>query len=58
MFTAAEREEITNLVHQEIAILAQLRKLAGSYTYQCRVNGAKVFTHRPVGAVLHVIPRF
>lgn len=58
MLTPAEREEIRDLVHQEIAVLAQLRMLAGSYTYQCRLGRDKIFTHRPIGIVLHVIPHF
>jgi len=58
MFTPAENEEIRNMVHQELAITAQLSHIAGSYRYQCRVGGCTIFTHRPVGEVLHVIPHF
>jgi uncharacterized protein Yka (UPF0111/DUF47 family) len=58
MFTPAEREEITDLVHQELAIIAQLSHIAGSYSYQCRLSGQTMFTHHPVGTVLHVIPHF
>lgn len=58
MLTPAEREEITDLVHQELAILAQLSHIAGSYGYQCRLGSQTVFTHRPVGTVLRVIPHF
>lgn len=58
MFTPAENEEILNLVHQELNITAQLSQIAGSYRYQCRVGGQKVFTHSPMGTVLHVIPHF
>lgn len=58
MFTPAESEEIRNLVHQELATIAALSHVAGSYSYQCRVAGQTMFTHHPVGTVLHVIPHF
>lgn len=37
---------------------ARLRHQAGSYNYLCRVGGNLIFSHRPIGTVLHVIPRF
>lgn len=36
---------------------ARLRHQAGSYNYLCRVGGNLIFSHRPIGTVLHVIPR-
>jgi hypothetical protein len=58
MFTPSERNEICDLVHQELAITAQLSHIAGSYRYQCRLGNQTMFTHHPVGVVLHVIPHF
>jgi hypothetical protein len=56
MFTPAEREEIRQCVHREMAHLeAKLHHDAGSYNYLCSVGGLDVFTHRPLGAVLHTI---
>lgn len=56
MFSPTEREEIRNFVHQEMAgIEYQLRHNAGSYNYLCSVGGLTLFTHRPVGAVIHAI---
>lgn len=36
---------------------ARLRHNAGSYRYICSVNGHAIFTHKPVGTVLHVVRR-
>lgn len=59
MFSAGEREEIRQFVHQEMAgIEYQVRHQAGSYNYLCSVGGLTMFTHSPVGAVLHAIPHF
>lgn len=59
MLTPAEREEIRTFVHQEIAgIEYDLRHNAGSYNYLCSVGGLTMFTHRPLGSVLHAIPHF
>jgi hypothetical protein len=57
MFTPGEREEIRNFVHQELAdIEHKIRHQAGSYNYLCSVGGMTVFSHRPIGSVLHTIP--
>lgn len=59
MLTPTEREEIRSFVHQEMAqIERQYRRDAGSYNYLCSVGGMTVFSHKPVGAVLHVIPHY
>lgn len=56
MFTPGEREEMRNFVHQEIAdIEYRLRHQAGSYKYLCSVGGMTVFSHIPVGSILHVV---
>lgn len=59
MLSPAEREEIREFVHQEMAIIeTKVRHDAGSYNYLCSVNGLTVFSHHPVGAVIHAIPHF
>lgn len=32
-----------------------LRRAAGSYRYLCALGGHTVFTHHPIGVVLHVV---
>ena len=34
---------------------ARLRRAAGSFTHLCSLGGHAVFTHAPIGGVLHVI---
>ncbi len=59
MLSPEEHEEIRNVVHQELAsIEKQIRHHAGSYNFLCNVGGVTMFTHRPIGAVLHSIPHF
>lgn len=59
MFTPAEQEEIRNFVYQVLAgIEDQVRHDAGSYNYLCNIGGLTMFTHRPLGAVIHAIPHF
>lgn len=36
---------------------ARLNREAGSYRYLCALGGHALFTHRPVGTVLHVVRR-
>lgn len=56
MFSPGEREEIRRFVHAEMAdIERRLQRDAGSYNYLCSIDGLTVFTHQPVGAVLHAI---
>jgi hypothetical protein len=35
---------------------AKLRRDAGSYRYLCSLGGHAMFTHKPIGVVLHAIP--
>jgi hypothetical protein len=59
VFTPDEREEIRQLVHWELATIEQdVRDRAGSYNYLCNVGGVTMFTHRPMGAIIHSIPHF
>lgn len=59
MLSPEEREEIRNFVHQELAGIEQdVSRRAGSYNYLCSIGGLTMFTHRPVGAVIHAIPHF
>lgn len=59
MLSPGERQEIREFVHQELAgIEAEVRQHAGSYNYLCSLGGLTVFTHAPVGSVIHVIPHF
>lgn len=59
MLSLTEREEIRSFVHQELAgIESQVAHNAGSYNYLCSVGGLVMFTHRPLGAVIHAIPHF
>lgn len=57
MLTPTEREEIRQLVDQELADIEDQCAHAGSYTYLCRVNGLRVLAHSPLGRVLRHIPR-
>jgi hypothetical protein len=59
MLSPDEYEEIRGFIHQEMAsIEQQVRHQAGSYNYLCCVGGLTMFTHHPVGAVIHAIPHF
>lgn len=59
MFTPDEREEIRQLVHRELATIEQdVRDRAGSYNYLCNIGGVTMFTHHPMGAIIHSIPHF
>lgn len=57
MLSPIEREEIRNFVHEELAeIEYRVRHNAGSYNYLCSVGGVTMFTHQPIGQVIHAIP--
>lgn len=53
----AQNEE-TRYFHPPVTLddEARLCRQAGSYTYLCSLGGHVVFTHAPVGGVLHVLP--
>lgn len=53
MFTRNEREEIRQLVYNEMAAIERhIAEHSGSYNYLCRLEGVPVFTHEPHGTVL------
>lgn len=57
MLSPIEREEIRRCVHDELAdIEQQVRDYAGSYNFLCSVGGLTMFTHQPVGRVIHAVP--
>lgn len=52
----AEREEIRNFVHGELAeIEYRCAHNAGSFNYFCSLGGLTFFSHRPVGDVIRQI---
>lgn len=59
MLSPGERDEIRQFIYEEMAdIEHRIRNQAGSYNYLCNVGGLTMFTHRPVGAVIHAIAHF
>lgn len=56
MLTPTEREEIRQLIEQELADIEDQCARAGSFNYLCRISGVgRVLTHRPQGRVLRPI---
>lgn len=51
-FTKAEREEIRQLILDELGAIEERSEHHGSYKFLCRLFGAPVLTHTPVGTVL------
>lgn len=57
MLSPTEREEIRLFIHEELSdIERQVRDYAGSYNFLCSVGGLTMFTHHPVGRVIHAVP--
>lgn len=57
MLSPIEREEIRLCVHEELAEIEQrIRHDAGSYNFLCSVGGLTMFTHTPIGRVIHAVP--
>lgn len=53
--TQNELQEVREEVHRELAVIHQMTQETGSYNYLCWVNDGLIFTHAPVGQVIHKV---